>query len=77
MPTIRCMAQRRVDLDSAELARRYEAGESIRQLAVAYDTSYGTVHSRLDDAGVQFRDRGSGPRRGPGRRRPPALATAR
>lgn len=61
------MAQRRDDIDSDELAGRYEAGESIRQLADAYDTSYGTVHSRLTDAGVRFRDRGAAPRRGPAR----------
>lgn len=52
------MALRRDDLDTADLARRYLAGESIRQLAKAYGTSYGTVHTRLDDAGIAFRGKG-------------------
>lgn len=50
-----------------ELALRYEAGESIRDLAVAYGRPYASIHARLVDAGVQMRPRG-GPRGLPTRR---------
>lgn len=59
---------RRDDIDSTELASRYQAGESIRQLADAYDTGYGTIYNRLTDAGVELRGRGAAPRRGPAAR---------
>lgn len=47
---------------AAEYARRYAAGESIRNLAISTGASYGTVHNRLAEAGVTFRRRG-GPNR--------------
>ena len=53
---------RRVDLPIEELARRYEAGAPLRQLADDYRTSTGTVRDRLVEAGVDMRRR-EAPRR--------------
>ena len=52
------MAQR-VDFPVAELARRYTAGASLRQLAEDYRTSTATVRDRLLSAGVGLRRRGA------------------
>ncbi len=46
---------------AAELRRRYEQGQSIRQLATAIGRSYGWVHGMLCEVGVPLRGRG-GPR---------------
>jgi hypothetical protein len=54
------MAARREDLDTGQLAAGYEAGESIRQLADRWATSYSTVYGRLTAAGVHLRDRSAG-----------------
>jgi DNA-directed RNA polymerase specialized sigma24 family protein len=45
------------------IIRRYQAGESIRQIAAVLGRSYGTVHRRLYEAGVAFRPRGGNRRR--------------
>lgn len=45
-------------LDEQELARGYAAGKSIRTLATESGVAYGTMHSRLSAAGVEFRGRG-------------------
>lgn len=50
---------RRVELPVADLARRYEAGASLRELAQAYGVSTGTVSDRLAGAGVAVRRRGA------------------
>lgn len=42
---------------AADLKRRYDAGESIRSLAVSTGRSYGFVHRLLTEAGVRFRGR--------------------
>jgi hypothetical protein len=55
-----------------ELARRYNDGENIRQLAASTGRSYGFIHRILGESGVQLRARG-GAR--PGRkyiRKPPS-----
>jgi hypothetical protein len=44
-------------LDSSTLARRYEDGESIAQLGLAFGVSPATVRSRLIKAGVELRPR--------------------
>lgn len=43
----------------AELKRRYDAGESIRSLAMATGRSYGFIHRLLTEAGVTLRGRAS------------------
>ncbi|MFD6095562.1 helix-turn-helix domain-containing protein [Nocardiopsis flavescens] len=48
---------------SLELKRRYDGGESIRQLAAATGRSYGFVHRLLAEAGVELRGRGGATRR--------------
>lgn len=53
---------RRLDLPIEELARRYQAGVPLRELAADYETSTGTVRDRLTAAGVIVRPRGA-PRR--------------
>lgn len=45
-------------LDNAKLAKAYRGGDSIRDLAAKTGASYGTVHDRLQDAGVKMRSRG-------------------
>jgi hypothetical protein len=45
-------------LDNAKLAKSYRNGDSIRDLAAKTGASYGTVHNRLEDAGVKMRRRG-------------------
>lgn len=61
------MADRRDDIDSTDVARRYVAGESIRQIAASLHTGYGTVYNRLTTANVELRGRGAAPRRGAAR----------
>jgi Helix-turn-helix domain len=58
-------AKPKVDLgiSDAELARRYQAGESIRQLAAALGTYYSVVHTRLLAEGTQLRPPGQPPAR--------------
>lgn len=53
---------RRVDLPLEELARRYQAGTSIKELAASYHVSTGTVRDRLGGIGVCVRRPGA-PRR--------------
>lgn len=49
---------------AAELAARYRAGETIRDIAADLDRSYCYVRDLLDLAGVQFRCQGGAhPRR--------------
>lgn len=50
-------ARPRADLgiSDAELVRRYQAGESIRQLATALGTYYSVIHTRLHAEGAQLR----------------------
>jgi hypothetical protein len=42
-------------ISSAELARRYRDGQSIRQLAASVGVNYVVIHHRLKAEGVQFR----------------------
>ncbi len=44
--------------EAEEAARRYEQGQSIRQIAKAMGLGYGTIHNRLTAAGVRLRSRG-------------------
>ena len=48
---------------AAELKRRYDSGESIRQLAAATGRSYGFVHRLLGEAGAELRGRGGATRK--------------
>lgn len=41
-----------------ELCQRYETGWSIRQLAVTYHYSYGTIRNMLRECGIKLRARG-------------------
>lgn len=52
--------QKRMDaVDRPEIARRYvEEGESIRDLATAYDVAVSFVHGVLDEYGIERRRRG-------------------
>jgi predicted transcriptional regulator len=45
-----------------DLAMRYRAGDSIRELAESTGRSYGFVHRLLGEAGVQLRGRGGATR---------------
>ncbi|WP_188197259.1 helix-turn-helix domain-containing protein [Nonomuraea sp. SYSU D8015] len=40
------------------VAGRYQAGESIRELAESISRSYGFIHTLLEEAGVELRHRG-------------------
>jgi len=53
----RITGDRRAALGS-ELAARYQAGETIRQIAASLGRSYGFVHAVLLDSGVELRRRG-------------------
>lgn len=44
-----------LDISDTELARRYEAGQSVRQLAASLGTRYSVVHYRLKAEGAQLR----------------------
>ncbi|WP_306370741.1 helix-turn-helix domain-containing protein [Nocardiopsis sp. CC223A] len=59
---IRVAGENRSEL-AVELKRRYDAGESIRQLAAATGRSYGFVHRLLGEAGVELRGRGGATRK--------------
>lgn len=48
---------------AGELAKRYAAGDSIRDLADDLGRSYGFVHRILVDSGVTLRGRGGAVRR--------------
>ena len=52
---------------SADLKKKYDAGQSIRTLAAASGRSYGFVHRMLSESGVSLRGRGGATR---GRRAP-------
>ncbi len=45
-----------------ELVARYDAGESVRELAASTERSYGFVHRILVEAGVTLRGRGGATR---------------
>ena len=47
---------------ACDLKDRYDAGESIRALAVSTGRSYGFVHRLLKETGVQLRSRGGATR---------------
>ena len=47
---------------SAQYAKRYSAGESIRKIAEDAGRSFGFVHGVLKEAGVQLRGRGGATR---------------
>ncbi len=47
---------------SRDLVARYEAGESIRELAASTGRSYGFVHRLLSESGAQLRGRGGATR---------------
>lgn len=46
-----------------EYARRYDAGDSIRDLAEASGRSYGFVHRVLAESGIELRPRGGDTKR--------------
>jgi len=48
---------------SADLRKKYDAGESIRTLAESTGRSYGFVHRILSESGTSLRGRGGAPRR--------------
>ena len=48
---------------ATELKSKYEAGESIRSLAVASNRSYGFVHRILSESGATLRGRGGATRK--------------
>ncbi|MGW7201270.1 helix-turn-helix domain-containing protein [Streptomyces chryseus] len=52
----RIIGQERVRL-AYELKSRYEAGASVRALALEFGRSYGSIHRMLADAGTTFRER--------------------
>jgi hypothetical protein len=45
-----------------ELAARYRAGDSIREIAISTGRSYGFVHRLLSESDVQLRGRGGATR---------------
>lgn len=45
-----------------ELAARYRAGDSIREISISTGRSYGFVHRLLSESGVQLRGRGGATR---------------
>jgi hypothetical protein len=47
---------------ASDLKKRYDAGESIRALAIATGRSYGFVHRILTETGVTLRGRGGATR---------------
>jgi len=49
----------RSDLDVIKYKKLYEGGLSVRALASEAGVSYGTMYTRLRDAEVSFRPRGS------------------
>jgi AraC-like DNA-binding protein len=65
-PRTRRTGRAKADLgiSDAELARRYEQGQSIRQLAASLGSSYSVVHRRLQATGTQLRAVGTPAKRG-------------
>jgi predicted transcriptional regulator len=57
----RIVGEARADL-TTDLAKRYEKGASIRELAEATGRSYGFVHRLLKDSGATLRGRGGATR---------------
>jgi hypothetical protein len=49
------------DALATELTKKYESGDSIRELAAATGRSYGFVHRLLVENGVTLRGRGGAP----------------
>lgn len=49
----------KTDLDVIKYKKLYEGGASVRALASEAGVSYGTMYTRLRDADVSFRPRGS------------------
>ena len=49
----------RADLPVEDLARRYWAGSSLRELAEHFNSSVATVRARLRTAGIELRRRGA------------------
>jgi DNA invertase Pin-like site-specific DNA recombinase len=64
-PPTRRTGKRPTDLgiSDAELVRRYEQGQSIRQLAASLGSSYSVVQRRLQATGAQLRPVGKPPNR--------------
>lgn len=58
---VRVTGSERTEL-ARELAARYQAGDSIRELAESQGRSYGFVHRLLSESGVQLRGRGGATR---------------
>ncbi|MEV4079708.1 helix-turn-helix domain-containing protein [Nonomuraea fuscirosea] len=56
-PRVRILGAERHQL-AQHLAGRYQAGESVRVLALSIGRSYGFVHALLEEAGVELRHRG-------------------
>ena len=48
---------------AGDLKKRYDAGESIRSLALATGRSYGFIHRILTENGVSLRGRGGAARK--------------
>ena len=48
---------------ASDLKNRYDAGESIRSLAISTGRSYGFIHRILTEMGVTLRSRGGAPKR--------------
>jgi Helix-turn-helix domain len=48
---------------ATDLKTRYDAGESIRSLAIATGRSYGFIHRILTETGVALRGRGGATRK--------------
>lgn len=49
----------RLKINTEALVAAYKYGSSIRYLAATYGVSFGTIRSRLVEAGVEFRPRGT------------------
>ena len=48
---------------TTDLRKRYDAGQSIRELAAATGRSYGFIHRILAESGAEMRGRGGATRR--------------
>jgi hypothetical protein len=57
-PTPGARPRKQLGISDAELARRYEVGESVRQLAASLGTSYNVIRDRLLTQGTQLRPPG-------------------
>jgi hypothetical protein len=65
-PTPGARPRLELGISDAELARRYQAGESVRQLAAALGTHYSVIRDRLLTEGTQLRPPGPPAHRSPG-----------